>query len=195
MTAKTKRSTRFQPTPSQVLGPYFLEGSPLKKSLLDLTAGGTGEQIEVIGQVLSADGNVLSGATVHVWLADENGVYDNQDKDGSPIKIPVSKHRLRGRIVANARGMYRFKFVRPGNYPVGPGTNEVRPSHIHLKVELQGYKTLVTQLYFQDDAEHNSHDLPGDDFFKPELALNLRPALPDGTTVQRATFNLVLEAK
>lgn len=182
----------LQPTPSQVQGPYFLANSPLSKKL-DLTPSGTtGDPIEVSGQVLSTDGKLISGATVHVWLADPKGVYDNQDKDGSAIALPQSKHRLRGRVVTGKDGKYSFKSLRPGNYPLSQGGNDFRPGHIHIKVEAPGFKTLVTQLYFQDDA-YNTHDLDGDGFFKPELALQMQPALPDGKTVQRGTFNFVLQ--
>jgi catechol 1,2-dioxygenase len=184
----------MQPTPSQVGGPYFLPNSPVSKAL-DLTpAGTTGDPIEVTGQVLGTDGTVLAGATVHVWLADPKGVYDNQDAKGNPISLPPSKHKLRGRIVTGADGKYYFKALRPGNYADGSAGKGYRPGHIHIKVEAPGYKTLVTQLYFQDD-KYNAHDIDGDGFFKPELAIHMSPALPDGKTLQKGVFNFVLEKK
>ncbi len=185
----------LQPTPAQVAGPYFLPNSPVSKNL-DLTPSGmTGDPIEVVGQVLSTDGKVLNGATVHVWLADPKGKYDNQDKKGDPVALPPAKHRLRGRIVVGKDGKYTFKALRPGNYALsGPGSTDFRPGHIHIKVEAPGYETLVTQLYFQDDG-YNTHDLDGDGFFKPELVIHMQPALPDGKTVQRGVFNFVLKKK
>src|SRR5271168_5389876 len=81
----------MHPTPEQVLGPYFLPNSPVKK---DLTNGAAGDKFQISGQVLSTSGAPLANATVHVWLADPKGIYDNQDKNGNPLNIPVSQHRL-----------------------------------------------------------------------------------------------------
>lgn len=195
---RTNKSTssplrpRFRPTPAQVPGPYFLPDSPLSDHL-DLTPAKTeGNPFEISGQVLSTGGKPLAGATVHVWLADPRGVYDNQDSEGNPVALPPEKHRLRGRVVTDENGSYSFRGLRPGNYALSPGGNDYRPGHIHAMVEAEGYRTLVTQLYFPDDR-FNDRDLEGDGFFKPELAVQMQPALPDGKTVQRGTFNLVLK--
>jgi protocatechuate 3,4-dioxygenase beta subunit len=174
-------------TPAQVLGPYFLANSPLKQKLFPGNV--TGSEIEVSGQVLDQDGNPLA-ATVHVWLADPKGVYDNQDQTGAPMMIPLSQQLYRGRIVTDKEGKYSFSCLRPGNYFDG-GWNLWRPAHLHVTVESHGFESLTTQLYFDDDA-HNLHDIPGDDFFLPELALQLAPALPKSGVVQKGTFNFVL---
>jgi protocatechuate 3,4-dioxygenase beta subunit len=178
----------MHPTPAQVLGPYFLPDSPVKK---DLTNGAAGDKFQISGQVLSTSGAPLANATVHVWLADPKGVYDNQDKDGNPLNIPVSQHKLRARIVTDKNGKFSFTALRPGNYPVGDGPNDMRPGHVHFKVEAKGHKTLVTQLYFQDDP-HNEHDIPGEGFFKPELAVHFQPARPAPNSVQKGAFNFIL---
>lgn len=182
---------KLQATPSQVAGPYFLANSPVGSPLDLVAAGGTGDSFELSGQVLATDGTVLGGATVHVWLADAKGQYDNQDPQGNPIALPPAKHRLRGRIVTGADGKYSFRAGRPGNYPLSPNGYVFRPGHIHLKVEAPGYQTLVTQLYFQDD-EYNEKDLEGEEFFRPELLIHFAPALPDGKTEQKGVFNFVL---
>lgn len=181
---------KLQATPQQVLGPYFLANSPVLAPF-DLTAaGGKGDKFELSGQVLGTDGAIISGATVHVWLADTKGVYDNQDAKGNAVNLPPARHRLRGRIVTGADGKYSFKAVRPGCYAIQPGV--FRPGHIHIKIEAAGYQTLVTQLYFQDD-DYNDQDLEGDGFFKPELVIHTSPAIPDGKSVQKGVFNFVLE--
>ncbi|MBY0550514.1 MAG: hypothetical protein K2W95_24760 [Candidatus Obscuribacterales bacterium] len=183
---------KLQPTPAQVEGPYFLANSPATTPL-DLTAaGGKGDKFELSGQVVSTDGTLINGATVHVWLADVAGAYDNQDAQGNAIALPPAKHRLRGRIITGADGKYTFKAVRPGNYPLSQNGTDFRPGHIHVKVEAKGYRTLVTQLYFQDD-EYNLQDLDGDGFFKPELLIHASPVVPDGKSVQKGVYNFVLE--
>ncbi len=179
---------QFPATPQQVLGPYFLPRSPLKSNLFP--AGTRGTQIRISGQVLSPDCLPLAGAVLHVWLADPNGDYDNQDAAGNPVNIPAAKQLYRGRIVADKDGKYSFDCLRPGNYFDG-GAQLWRPAHIHVLVEAAGYTRLVTQLYFQDDA-HNTHDIAGDDFFQPELVVQLAPAVAVASAVQTGVFNFVL---
>ena len=179
---------KLRATPQQVLGPYFLAHSPLTGKLYPSSA--TGSLLKISGQVVSTDCKPLPGATVHVWLADPQGRYDNQDAQGNPLNIPLSQQLYRGRIVSDANGNYSFECLRPGNY-FDSGWNLWRPAHIHIQVECASYETLVTQLYFDDDAQ-NSHDIPGDDFFQPELALQMAPAVPAAGVAQASTFNFVL---
>lgn len=176
------------PTPEQVEGPYFLDNSPLRNNLVP--PGATGQRIQIEGLVLDTQGTVVPNATIHVWLADPRGVYDNQDVNGDPLAIPAAKQKLRGRINADANGKYSFEALRPGNYEVAPG--RMRPAHIHIRIEATGYRTLVTQLYFPDDR-WNAHDLPGPKFFKPELIVTLQPATPSVNTPQSGKFNFVLQ--
>jgi protocatechuate 3,4-dioxygenase beta subunit len=179
---------QLRPTPQQVKGPFFLPDSPLTSRLFPPTA--TGLLVKVSGQVMSTDCKPLSGATIHVWLANPQGRYDNENARGEPLVIPQKKQLYRGRVVSDPDGNYSFECLRPGNY-FDSGWNLWRPAHLHIQVEASGYKELVTQLYFDDDA-HNSHDIPGDDFFQPELALQLAPAIAAPGVGQVGTYNLVL---
>jgi protocatechuate 3,4-dioxygenase beta subunit len=172
-------------TPAQVQGPYFLANSPWRTNLIP--TGMKGQPITITGKVLATDGTELKNATIHVWLADPQGVYDNQDKDGNPLNIPVAKQTLRGRIKTDAKG-YSFSILRPGNYEIEDGA--MRPAHIHIKVEARGYNTLITQLYFTDDP-WNEKDLPGPNFFQPELLVPLAAGANPGDP-QLGTFNFVL---
>lgn len=178
---------KLKPTPPQVPGPYFLPNSPLRNKMFP--AGMQGQELKISGQVLAEDGTAIADATVHVWVADPNGVYDNQDKQGNPVNIPVAKQTLRGRVITDAQGNYSFNCLRPGNYELEDG--KWRPAHIHIKVEAKGYKTLITQLYFVDD-QFNEKDLPGPLFFQKELLVPLTPATAQAGVVQDGTFNFVL---
>lgn len=179
----------LQATPAQVQGPYFIANAPLRSDLT--VAGMTGSAFEISGQVLARDGKAIQGATVHVWLADPQGAYDNQDAQGNPIRISQAQMKLRGRIQADKQGKFAFKGLRPGNYKVGAGPDDYRPAHIHVMVEAPGYQTLITQLYFSDD-KFNTKDLPGPGFFRPELIVNFTPTAPAANTTQVGTFNFVL---
>ncbi len=180
--------SKLRPTPQQVLGPYFLDNSRRTSRLFPKAASGSA--VKVSGQVLSTDCKPLAGAIVHVWLADPKGTYDNQDAEGNPLNIPQAQQVYRGQIVTNAEGKYSFDCLRPGNY-FDSGWNLWRPAHLHIKVEAAGHTELVTQLYFDDDAQ-NSLDIPGDDFFQAELALQLAPAVPKAGVKQLGTYNFVL---
>lgn len=179
---------RFPLTAGQVLGPYFIANAKLQSNLFP--AGAVGEEISISGQVVARDGKPIADATVSVWVADPSGRYDNQNDDGSPKPIALKDHKYRGRIISDKAGGYAFNILRPGNY-FDDGYNLWRPAHIHVVVEAKGYRTLTTQLYFEDD-EQNKLDIPGDDFFLPELVVRLNPVVPASGVVQKGLFNFVL---
>lgn len=179
---------RFPTTPGQVEGPYFISGAKLQSKLFP--AGAVGEEVRISGQVLDQNGTPIADATVSVWVADPAGRYDNQAEDGSAKPIAVKDHRYRGRIISGKSGRYAFRILRPGNY-FDSGYNLWRPAHIHVLVEAKGFETLTTQLYFEDDA-HNTLDIPGDDFFQPELVVRLNPAVATTGVAQKGSFNFVL---
>ena len=96
------------------------------------------------------------GAIVDVWQASPVGLYENQDP-GQP------DHNLRGRFETDAQGRFHFLTVRPAGYPVptdGPcgellraqARHPYRPAHIHFMISRDGFKTLVTQVFANDDA-------------------------------------------
>lgn len=183
------RKTALTVTPTQVEGPFFIADAPVSHNAIP--AGAKGDQIELRGQVLSENGEAIAGAIVHFWLADTSGVYDNQDDAGNAVVISPEQYRNRVRVKTSARGTYSLTCLRPGNYPLENEPVDVRPGHIHARIEAPGYKTLITQLYFQDDA-YNVHDIPRDHFFVPELVVHLAPALPTAGRIQRGVFNFVL---
>lgn len=64
------------------------------------------------GQVLDFESKTpLSGATVEVWQASTNGLYEQQD----PEQV---EHNLRGKFVTDENGRYWFYCLRPTPYPV-----------------------------------------------------------------------------
>jgi protocatechuate 3,4-dioxygenase beta subunit len=79
----------------------------------------------VRGIVRSTDCSPIPGATIELWLAGPNRVYDDDH---------------RATIFADSSGSYRFESNVPPPYAG-------RPPHIHLRVSAKGYKTLVTQHY------------------------------------------------
>lgn len=82
----------------------------------------------------------IKGATIDVWQASTNGLYEQQDDK-------QVDHNLRGKFVTDDDGSYAFYCLRPTPYPVpydGPAgkllqlldRHPYRPAHIHLIVSL-----------------------------------------------------------
>ena len=76
---------------------------------------------------------------------------------------------LRGRFTTDSEGRFRFRSVKPAGYPIpthGPvgallraqNRHPYRPAHLHFLVHKPGFKTLVTQV-FVDDDDHLETDV------------------------------------
>jgi len=143
-------------TESTVLGPFFVHGAPEFENEADLTKSAKipGEHTYVTGRVTSVDGKPVANATIDVWQARANGVYDIQD--------PECEFELRGRIKAGADGRYAFRTYKPTFYgvptdgPVGVvlekmGRHPMRPAHLHMIVNAPGYQQVITHVFVRGD--------------------------------------------
>ena len=124
-----------EPTTTDILGPFFSEGAPETNSIIPEDY--EGERLFLSGTLSSTDcDRTISNAVMDFWQANENGDYDN---------VGFS---FRGKIITDENGNYNLETIIPGKYLNG---SQYRPSHIHLKVQAEGYDELVTQIYFQGD--------------------------------------------
>ena len=143
-------------TEATVLGPFFAHGAPELEYGADLTQNATlqGEPTWCSGRVLSVDGRPIAGASLDIWQAKANGVYDVQD--------PQAGFELRGRVRSNAEGRYAFKTFKPAFYgvptdgPVGEllramGRHPMRPAHMHAIVSAPGYQPVITHVFVEGD--------------------------------------------
>ena len=148
-------------TQSSLLGPFYREGAPELPLGASIVAKPSIEEIVIYGHVSDNDGKPISGALVQVWQTSEHGLYDLQANDPNTMD-------LRANFRADADGKYHFRTVRPLGYsipmdgPVGAmvraqNRHGFRPSHIHFLIGADGYRELVTALYFADD-EHIDSD-------------------------------------
>lgn len=125
-------------TTSDILGPFYRPGSPIKNNLL--IEGKPGQPVVLSGSIMHKDCTTpFNKAKVELWHCDGNGVYDN-DSD---------EFRYRGTTFSDEKGNYSFKTVIPVPYNVGNGN--VRPAHFHMMITAEGYQPLVTQVYFSGD--------------------------------------------
>lgn len=76
---------------------------------------------------------------------------------------------LRGKFTTDAEGRFSFRSIRPAGYPVpthGPAgdllraqaRHPFRPAHLHFLAFREGYKTLITQV-FVDEDQHLETDV------------------------------------
>ncbi len=150
-------------TAAALLGPFYRDNSP------ETPDGGSIVRSPTPGAPLFAEcvvrgpgGAPVAGARVDVWQASPEGMYENQD----PAQADMN---LRGQFTTDAEGRFRFRSVKPAGYPVpthGPvgellraqERHPYRPAHIHFLIHKPGFKTLVTQV-FVDDDEHLGSDV------------------------------------
>jgi protocatechuate 3,4-dioxygenase beta subunit len=139
-------------TPDQILGPFY----PVAKtpdSVGDLThvpgrpGRAEGQLLNVTGRVLNIKGEPVRGAKLEVWQANANGRYTHP-ADANPAPLDPNFEGFTVLKSDDAEGRYKFKTIKPGAYPAGPGI--VRPPHIHFR--LSGHDDeLVTQMYFDGE--------------------------------------------
>ncbi|MCI0457559.1 MAG: hypothetical protein L0Z62_11365, partial [Gemmataceae bacterium] len=102
-----------------------------------------GSPIQVMGRVFNRKGEPVRGARLEVWQANAAGRYFHpSDTNPAPLDPNFEGYCM---IETDADGRYRFKSIKPGAYPIGPGVT--RPPHIHFEV-LGHRDRLVTQMYF-----------------------------------------------
>ena len=138
LTAAEKQACAL--TVEAVEGPYFVSGmSELKDGDLNFTKL-AGVPIEISGHVYDGldAAKLLQGAAVEIWHADSNGNY-HPNGNGPASNYKPEEIALRGFVLTDAGGRYRFTTVYPGEY-------SGRTRHIHFKIRAAGKPELTTQL-------------------------------------------------
>ena len=127
------------PTTTDILGPFYRPGAPLRSNLVLPYAKGT--PIVLKGSIFKENGKTpVNNALVEIWHCDENEVYDNASDE----------YKYRGGQKTKADGKYEIKSILPVPYKADP-TNESswRPAHIHMRVSVPNQQDLITQIYFK----------------------------------------------
>jgi catechol 1,2-dioxygenase len=114
-----------------------------------------GEALFVNAWFKDRNGKPIAGAEVDIWHSSTEGFYENQD----PVQADMN---LRGKFTTDADGHISFRSIKPAGYPIpidGPtgdllraqGRHNMRPAHLHFLAVKDGFKTLISQIYVQDD--------------------------------------------
>ena len=152
-------------TQSSLLGPFFREGAPELPLGANIVSSFKAEDIAMYGQVTDNNGKPIPNALVQVWQTNDEGWYDVQAHEDASMD-------MRGNFRTDADGRYYFRTVRPLGYsipmdgPVGrlvklQGRHGMRPSHVHVLITADGYRELVSALYFGDDDHIGSDTVFG----------------------------------
>jgi protocatechuate 3,4-dioxygenase beta subunit len=100
--------------------------------------------------VLDENGRGVPGALLEFWQANAGGRYRHQKE--SYIAALDPNFGGCGRTIADERGGYEFRTIRPGPYPWPNRVNDWRPAHIHFSVFGHAFaQRLITQMYFEGD--------------------------------------------
>lgn len=169
-------ASALQPTPTEVLGPFFKKDAPNEKNLRK--PGAPGFPLRVSGKVFNTRGERVQGAQVDVWQADHQGRYD------------VQGYSYRAKLVVESNSEYGVETIMPGHYSDRPA------QHIHYMISAPGHRPLITQIYFATDPWFEGN--PDKNYGKRGLVGNrelVRPVslFEEGTPRATVNFDIVME--
>jgi catechol 1,2-dioxygenase len=148
-------------TTQNLLGPFWRMHAPIVENGGSIVRGPTpGAAMLVTFRFIDQTGQPVPDAVVDIWHSSPAGFYENQDAS-------QPKMNLRGQFTTDIDGKIWFRSIRPAGYPI-PTTGVVgqllaaqdrhpyRPAHVHALALKPGYKTLISQIYADDDARIHS---------------------------------------
>jgi len=178
------RASRMAGTPTEddVIGPYYRAGAPFRAKISPPMA--SGNVLLIAGSIWSfRRRRPISNCVLDVWQADAEGHYDNEDPTQPPSR---SMFQSRARLLSGEHGGYELETILPGPYQMDATT--WRSPHLHFLVRAVGFKTLITQLFFE-----GSPYLDTDPFVKPSLIIKLADQSGDVGNYKRGVFQIVLD--
>ena len=143
-------------TDASLLGPFWRMHSPATPNGGSIVRSPTpGPALFVKARFKDTAGQPVAGAEVDIWQSSPEGFYENQD----PAQADMN---LRGKFITDGEGRIAFRSVKPAGYPIpigGPvgellraqGRHNMRPAHLHFLASKEGFKTLISQIYVNDD--------------------------------------------
>lgn len=151
-----------QPTPGDILGPYYQIGgvTPVPSRQLSqqfckpAPAKKGAQRLQMSGVIRGPDCKPINGETagliLEIWQADNSGTYDDNQKTND-------SNNCRAAVQIGRDGRYIYTTIRPGKYG---SIGCLRPAHIHLRVRStkNAYQELVTQMYFPNDSNLGAKD-------------------------------------
>jgi protocatechuate 3,4-dioxygenase beta subunit len=148
-------------TAAALLGPFWRDNSPVTPNGGSIVRSPTpGAALFANCRITDSEGRPIQGVEIDVWQSSPAGFYENQDPEQADMN-------LRGRFHTDQDGRFWFRSVKPAGYPVpthGPTgdllraqhRHPYRPAHLHFLGFKSGYRTLITQVFVDDDERLGS---------------------------------------
>lgn len=96
-----------------------------------------GEWLDLGGAVVDAQGRPIDHAEIEIWQCDVHGSYRHPNGAGAKVDDAFQGF---GSTRSDARGLYRFRTIKPVPYPG-------RTPHIHVRVRHASFGELTSQLF------------------------------------------------
>lgn len=150
-------------TPESTIGPFypgaFVAQMPqhLHTVAPQLTLRPEGQVITLDLRVLDARQGPVRNVIVEIWQASALGRY-RHPADRSEQSLDPHFDGF-ARLCTDAEGRFRFTTVKPGGHPVKPGSSVLRAPHLRLTIFASGIDRLVTQVFFEGEAENAADPL------------------------------------
>ena len=127
---KGKSPQKCYPTEPDMKGPFYKPNAPIRSSF--------GKGYTLKGTVKSANNCLpIANAPVEIWVAGPDGEYADA---------------YRATVISDNEGLYRISSHFPPGY-------HGRPPHFHIRVAVNGFRTLVTQQYPAEGSHAGEFDL------------------------------------
>jgi protocatechuate 3,4-dioxygenase beta subunit len=152
-----------RPTKASSPGPYYIADPPLRRDVREDREG-----LPLLLRVTTVDADTLQplpGVSVEIWHSDALGAYSgyqayHPDRFPNVPLMLLRRYRptdatrfLRGRQVADDRGVVEFQTIVPGWYTP-------RTLHIHYRAFLDGVDLMTAEFYFTDEFAARVQGLP-----------------------------------
>ena len=158
-------------TPSDMLGPYYVEDSEMTNRIApeDILSDPS-QRLFVYGKVYDSNTcNTIPNIVVEAWYAgpEEDGYYQDDE--------------FRGQVTTDSAGAYNFTLAFPTQYPTRPII------HVHYRLSTtSGDEILVTQMYFYGTESGYVTD-------RSERVLQAVDTTLDTSGARQAEFNFFIE--
>ena len=135
-------------TSRDITGPFWRDGVPIRNHF-DLF-GHKGQKLSLSGYVRDSRCHPIPDAVIEMWHAHPTTISADAltRKDSVDYDMKSPAFRYYGQFATNGLGHYSMTTQKPGWYLNG---DSFRPSHIHVKIYVDGIERLTTQLYFKGD--------------------------------------------